>query len=170
MKILCVAEKPSIARAVSEILSGGRFTTTGTANKYIKNYKFTSRIGDWGECDVLFTSVAGHLTEADFDVQWRKWNTCAPIALFEEARIIEKIPEGSNNRDLANDRAPRVYMKILSKKGGKPRACLFGQIAIERENTLDLRLNAPLRREIGKSKSKELDSIISKDSSDVPKQ
>lgn len=26
-KILCVAEKPSIAKAVAEILGGGRFTT-----------------------------------------------------------------------------------------------------------------------------------------------
>ena len=93
MKVLCVAEKPSIAKAVSQILAGGRLESTTTNNKFIKNYKFTSRFPEWGECDVVFTSVAGHLTEADFDIQWRKWTQCAPIALFEEARIIETIPQ-----------------------------------------------------------------------------
>jgi DNA topoisomerase III len=93
MKVLCVAEKPSIARAVSQILAGGRFEVSPTNNKYIKNYKFMSRFPQWGECDVVFTSVAGHLTEADFDQQWRKWATCAPVALFDEARIIETIPQ-----------------------------------------------------------------------------
>lgn len=92
MKVLCVAEKPSIAKAVSQILAGGRYDVSNTNNNYIKNYKFTSRFPQWGECDVVFTSVAGHLTEADFDQQWRKWSTCPPVALFDEARIIETIP------------------------------------------------------------------------------
>jgi DNA topoisomerase III len=94
MRILCVAEKPSIAKAVSEILSGGRFTASNTAIKYIKNYRFTSRVADWGECEVVFTSVAGHLTEANFADQWKIWTSCAPAALFEEAQIIETIPQG----------------------------------------------------------------------------
>jgi DNA topoisomerase-3 len=93
MKILCVAEKPSIAKAVSQILSGGRLDTIGTNITFIKNYKFSSRFPGWGECDVVFTSVAGHLTECDFDVQWKKWKQCAPVALFEEARIIETVPQ-----------------------------------------------------------------------------
>jgi DNA topoisomerase III len=93
MKIICVAEKPSIAKAVSQILGGGHLNITGTANRYIKNYKFTYRLPEWGQCDVIFTSVAGHLTEIDFDAQWRKWNQCNPVALFEEARINSIIPD-----------------------------------------------------------------------------
>jgi len=92
-KILCVAEKPSIAKAVSLILSGGRYNTSDTRNKYIKNYKFTSRFPEWGECEVVFTSVSGHLTEIDFDALWRKWDTCSPAALFEEARIVQRVPQ-----------------------------------------------------------------------------
>ena len=92
MKVLCVAEKPSIARAVSQILAGGRFEVAGTNTNFIKNFKFSSRFPEWGECDVVFTSVAGHLTECDFDDRWRKWNSCAPQTLFEEARVIETIP------------------------------------------------------------------------------
>ena len=29
MRVLCVAEKPSIARSISQILSGGQLTTVG---------------------------------------------------------------------------------------------------------------------------------------------
>ena len=92
MKILCVAEKPSIAKAVSQILAGGRLDVQNTQINYIKNYKFSARFPDWGQCDVVFTSVAGHLTAQDFDEQWRKWTMCQPVALFEEARIVETIP------------------------------------------------------------------------------
>jgi DNA topoisomerase III len=92
MKILCVAEKPSIAKAVSQILAGGRLNVAATGITYIKNYRFTCRFPEWGECDVVFTSVAGHLTEVEFDAQWQNWRQCAPATLFEEARIIETIP------------------------------------------------------------------------------
>jgi DNA topoisomerase-3 len=88
MKILCVAEKPSIAKAVSQILGGGRMTVSDTTITYIKNYKFSTRLPEWGDSDVTFTSVAGHLMEADFEQQFKKWTHCPPVALFE-ARIVE---------------------------------------------------------------------------------
>jgi|SRR6202035_60020 DNA topoisomerase III len=93
MKILCVAEKPSIAKAVAQILSGGAFQASNTRINYIKNYKFTCRFPEWGQCDVVFTSVAGHLTAADFDEPYRSWTRCAPVALFEEARIVGFVPD-----------------------------------------------------------------------------
>jgi DNA topoisomerase-3 len=94
MKILCVAEKPSIAKAVSSILAGGARLNIGeTATAYIKNYKFNSRFPEWGDCEVVFTSVAGHLTEFDFADAWRKWNSCQPASLFEVAQVIAKTPE-----------------------------------------------------------------------------
>jgi len=34
-RVLCVAEKPSIARAITEILSGGRFTTVSITTGYV---------------------------------------------------------------------------------------------------------------------------------------
>jgi DNA topoisomerase III len=92
MKILCVAEKPSIAKAVAQILGGGHVNTSATTVTYIKNYRFSARIADWGDCDVTFTSVAGHLTENDFDEQYKKWTQCSPVALFD-ARIVEKTPQ-----------------------------------------------------------------------------
>ncbi|KAL1674943.1 DNA topoisomerase [Schizophyllum commune] len=80
MKILCVAEKPSISKSISQILSGGRLSTRSTQCNYIKNYDF-----DYAprNARMTVTCVAGHLTQQDFYDTHRKWHSCAPIALFE---------------------------------------------------------------------------------------
>ncbi|GAA5939357.1 DNA topoisomerase 3 [Sporobolomyces koalae] len=88
VKWLCVAEKPSIAKSITHILSGGQFET-GTARRpqWIKNYKFSYRMGNGNAwTDFVVTSVAGHLTSNDFDDAYRKWQTCDPVDLFE-ARV-----------------------------------------------------------------------------------
>lgn len=70
MKVLCVAEKNSIAKAVSQILGGGRSTSRDSGYMYVKNYDFMfsgfpfARNG--ANCEVTMTSVAGHLTGIDF--------------------------------------------------------------------------------------------------------
>ncbi|KAF9467413.1 prokaryotic type I DNA topoisomerase, partial [Collybia nuda] len=80
MRVLCVAEKPSIAKSVSQILSGGQYTTNATRNQYIKNYEF-----DYPQTNSIYTvtSVVGHLTGNDFYDTHRKWNSCDPFALFD---------------------------------------------------------------------------------------
>ncbi|RPA99810.1 prokaryotic type I DNA topoisomerase [Choiromyces venosus 120613-1] len=86
-RILCVAEKPSIAKAVAGHLSGGAIRNVrNTGNKYIKNYDFTYRFPrPWGECNVTMTSVVGHTISWDFADGFRKWKDCPPSALFEAA-------------------------------------------------------------------------------------
>jgi DNA topoisomerase III len=97
MHVLCVAEKPSIAKAVSQILSGGQFSTVGlyrfdfhaltdyalqrpTQNKYIKNYDFPyPQTRD----TYTVTSVSGHLMSLDFGPMHRKWTSCDPFTLFD---------------------------------------------------------------------------------------
>ncbi|ORX38825.1 putative DNA topoisomerase type I [Kockovaella imperatae] len=87
MKVLCVAEKPSIAKAITGILSSGSSQSRNTANKYIKNYDFSYRfpppLGGPGDADFTVTSVLGHLTSSDFDDDHRKWNACDPFDLFD---------------------------------------------------------------------------------------
>lgn len=34
MKVLCVAEKPSIAKSITQILSGGQYTAVSTVHAY----------------------------------------------------------------------------------------------------------------------------------------
>ncbi|KAI9852659.1 MAG: DNA topoisomerase [Thelocarpon superellum] len=84
-RILCVAEKPSIAKAVAQHLSGGSFETASiTGSPYIKNYSFTFSFGPpWGNCFVTMTSVIGHLISLDFESQYRGWKSCPPGRLFD---------------------------------------------------------------------------------------
>ncbi|THH02191.1 hypothetical protein EW145_g6782 [Phellinidium pouzarii] len=87
MRVLCVAEKPSIARSITGILSGGQYETRTTRNKFIKNFDF-----DYPQTRAMFTvtAVSGHLMEHDFDDAHRAWSACDPFALFDapvEARV-----------------------------------------------------------------------------------
>ncbi|KAJ6498952.1 prokaryotic type I DNA topoisomerase [Mycena sanguinolenta] len=80
MRVLCVAEKPSIAKSITQILSGGQYQSRPTQNKYIRNYDF-----DYPQTRAQFTvtCVSGHLTSHDFPETHRKWHSCDPIALFD---------------------------------------------------------------------------------------
>lgn len=81
MKVLCVAEKPSIAKEVSKILSGGSFSVRNSNNKYIKYFDFKYNFPQLGLCDVTMTAVLGHVTNFDFGPQFG-WNSCPPGRLF----------------------------------------------------------------------------------------
>ncbi|KAG9125830.1 DNA topoisomerase, partial [Ceratobasidium sp. 392] len=80
MKVLCVAEKPSIAKSVAQILSGGRYESRNTQSPYHKNYDF--RYAQTGD-DYTMTAVSGHLTEKDFGAALRSWHSCDPFQLFD---------------------------------------------------------------------------------------
>lgn len=83
-KILCVAEKPSIAKAVAGHLSGGQYQTANTGSTYIKNYSFTFDFGPpWGNCNAVMTCVSGHLTKLDFGPEFNDWNYPPPEKLFD---------------------------------------------------------------------------------------
>ncbi|GAM88847.1 hypothetical protein ANO11243_068810 [Dothideomycetidae sp. 11243] len=85
--ILCVAEKPSIAKAVANHLAGsnvqGRAAGNAAANGWLRNYEFDYVFPRWGSCHVIMTSVAGHLQSQDFDDRYRSWSSCQPDALFD---------------------------------------------------------------------------------------
>lgn len=104
-KILCVAEKPAIAKSVAQHLSGGQVTAVGTSyfscfcsnfqlltnlkrsitgNPYVKNYDFDFNFGPpWGNCSVTMTSVLGHLNELKFPDQYKQWQSPPPSSLFD---------------------------------------------------------------------------------------
>lgn len=83
-KILCVAEKPSIAKAVANHLAGRAQPRDVRGIPWVKNYVFDYRFeGPWGMSNVVFTSVAGHIKTSDFTERYRKWNSCDPSMLFE---------------------------------------------------------------------------------------
>ncbi|KAH3205475.1 hypothetical protein KXW62_004761 [Aspergillus fumigatus] len=101
-RILCVAEKPAIAKAVAQHLSGGSMQTISIhGNQYVKNYVFEFNFGDpWGTCSVTMTSVLGHLMALDFESQYKSWLSCPPGALFE-APVREFVEE--DNKPIAEN-------------------------------------------------------------------
>lgn len=44
------------------------------------------------QCEMLFTSVSGHLTDLDFPPSYRKWAACRPLDLYS-APIVKFVPE-----------------------------------------------------------------------------
>ncbi|KAJ7723525.1 DNA topoisomerase [Mycena metata] len=80
MRVLCVAEKPSISKAIAQILSGGQLTMRPSRSKFVKNYDF-----DYPQTRAQFTvtCVSGHLNTHDFPETHRKWNSCDPLVLFD---------------------------------------------------------------------------------------
>ncbi|WWD00560.1 hypothetical protein V866_007495 [Kwoniella sp. B9012] len=87
MKVLCVAEKPSIAKSITEILSGGRWDTRNSPHQYIRNYDFDYNLppplGRGRATAFTVTAVLGHLMNSDFDDDHRKWHSCDPFTLFD---------------------------------------------------------------------------------------
>ncbi|KAJ9479024.1 DNA topoisomerase 3 [Pseudozyma hubeiensis] len=84
MRILCVAEKPSIAKSISAILARGSVSNRPGKDKFCRNYDFQYRMpGQQGMVDMTMTSVRGHLTNADFGPQHKAWFSCSPADLFQ---------------------------------------------------------------------------------------
>lgn len=94
MKVLCVAEKPSIAKSISQVLSSGNgFQSLPGKDKYCRNFTFQYRLPPnhglgpgiapgGGFIDLVITSVKGHLLSSDFTDQYREWKSCRPSDLF----------------------------------------------------------------------------------------
>lgn len=96
MRILCVAEKPSIANSITGILScGGHVNRENGRDKYCKNNHFqyklppnhTVKINERpipaGMIDVTVTSVRGHVMSCDFGEAYKSWRSCQPADLFK---------------------------------------------------------------------------------------
>jgi DNA topoisomerase-3 len=127
-RILCVAEKPSISKAVAGHLSGGHYQTVGalstpcryredegkltlfqnnTRDAYIKNYTFDFDFGaPWGHCSVTMTAVKGHLTAVEFPGEYKQWEYPPPDRLFD-APVLTVIPNVSGTLAFPSH-APRI--------------------------------------------------------------
>ncbi|MCJ1429539.1 DNA topoisomerase, partial [Sticta canariensis] len=112
-RILCVAEKPSIAKSVANHLGGGNVNVRHVAgSQYVKNYEFDFAFGpSWGNCSVTMTSVIGHLYGLDFPQEYRKWHSCRPAQLFD-APVTETIDE--DKKAIADNITKQArYSKVL---------------------------------------------------------
>ena len=81
MKVLNIAEKPSVAKSISLVLSKScRFVSS--SYKYCPNIHFRHSYNGQ-DCEFVFTSVLGHIFTTDFLNQGR-WEDIDPESLFEE--------------------------------------------------------------------------------------
>lgn len=94
IRVLNVAEKPSVAKAVAGILSknqqGGMRVRDGRS-RFNKIFEFNYAINGQ-PCHMSFTSVTGHLMELDFDDRVRKWHSCDPVDLYH-APVRKHVPQ-----------------------------------------------------------------------------
>jgi DNA topoisomerase-3 len=83
MRVLNVAEKPSVAKEASRVLSRGQCSTETGASRYNRVHKFGFDLQNFGQCEMVFTSVVGHLMEIAFkDAKLKSWSACDPALLF----------------------------------------------------------------------------------------
>lgn len=78
MRWIHVAEKPSAADAISQILSYGNRRRRQGVSKFNCVWDF-----DYKNVQMSFTSVSGHLMEMDFDEKYRNWHSIDPVVLFD---------------------------------------------------------------------------------------
>ncbi|KAF2237177.1 DNA topoisomerase [Viridothelium virens] len=111
-RILCVAEKPSIAKAVANHLGGSVPARNVPGLAWLKNYEFEYSFDPpWGRCNVVMTSVAGHLIKTEFDSRYRSWNSCNPAELFDAG--LTKFVEGDNKAIAKNIETQARYCSKL---------------------------------------------------------
>lgn len=86
VKVMNVAEKPSVAESIARILSKGNMTKRKSSSKYNPIFSFSFRYANenWF---MEVTSVTGHLTDQKFPDRYKNWNTTDPQDLFH-AQII----------------------------------------------------------------------------------
>ncbi|GMI98096.1 topoisomerase 3alpha [Hibiscus trionum] len=92
IKVLNVAEKPSVAKSVSGLLSRNQgLRVREGRSRYNKIFEFNYSIRGQ-PCQMLFTSVTGHLMELEFEDRFRKWHSCDPGDLYH-APVRKFVPE-----------------------------------------------------------------------------
>ncbi|XP_074594004.1 topoisomerase 3-alpha [Brevipalpus obovatus] len=96
MKVLNVAEKNDAAKNLANIMSRGSARKREGMSKFNKIYEFDHELPLFGHCQMVMTSVSGHLLEEDFAEQYRRWYSCSPAELFDAplVRRVSKDMEG----------------------------------------------------------------------------
>ena len=121
LQILMIAEKPSIARAISEVLSNGKFKSHKTS----RGKCLLSFDGYFHGIKARFTvsAVAGHVYTSDFLREHNKWDAIDPVELYDVP--IVKLEA------MRKMRMPQMIQKLAS---GKDILCLWLDCDSEGEN------------------------------------
>ncbi|RYH14326.1 type IA DNA topoisomerase [archaeon] len=82
VKVLCVAEKPSVAKELARVLGGGGESRRDGCSKYNAVFEIPNGSFRNQPAHLVITSVSGHLMELEFDPAFKSWSSCSPVELF----------------------------------------------------------------------------------------
>ncbi|KAL8272240.1 hypothetical protein Esti_003834 [Eimeria stiedai] len=99
LKVLNVAEKPSVAKEITRLLGGSNARRLQSSSNFNAVTSFPCVL-QGQECEMIFTSVRGHLMSLDFPPPFSSWNAVPPEALFS-APVTKRVSEGS--KDIAQN-------------------------------------------------------------------
>jgi len=117
MKVLNVAEKNDAAKNISSLLSRGTSQKREGLSKFNKIYLFRAEVPQLGgNCDMVMTSVSGHLMNFEFEDSLRNWNSCQPHQLFDAP-----LKEGVGK----DDRSGNAIMKTLERESRSCQALII---------------------------------------------
>ena len=106
--ILNVAEKPSIAKILTDFLKEGEVNKLPSKSIYNPVFSFERDFKGSADSKLLITSVTGHIQEIHFDSKYKDWNKVNPLLLIESAEIYKRY--GSEKENIVEN------LKILSRQ------------------------------------------------------
>ncbi|OQR81470.1 DNA topoisomerase [Thraustotheca clavata] len=98
MRVLNVAEKPSVAKEIAAILSNGSSQRRPGFSQYNGIFEFPFEMNNQ-RVQMVVTSVTGHLMALDFASNYRSWKSCDPVELFSAA-VEKTVREDSTQKQI----------------------------------------------------------------------
>ena len=154
VRVLNVAEKPSAAKEIATLLSGGRFVKRAGVSKYNHVFEFDFSLAHVGPVRMCVTSVAGHLKSVDFGGRYRSWNGCDPEELFD-APVVSAVAEDSapiaRTLEAESRLAQRLILWLDCDREGEHIAHEVMDVCLAANRALDVkraRFSAFIEREI----------------------
>ena len=113
VKILSVAEKPSVAKELSKILSDGRQCVARDGfSVYNKCFDIPNCMFRDQNASMTVTSVSGHMMGIDFDEAYRGWHSCKEVDLFQ-APLKRKVIDASRDIEKTLRREAKNHDTLL---------------------------------------------------------
>ena len=78
--VFMVAEKPSLAKSISQILSNGQMTSYKGSNGACSVHEWNGKFGGGQPAKFKMTSVCGHVMSLDFIAKYNNWDKVDPVS------------------------------------------------------------------------------------------
>ena len=116
--ILGVAEKPSVAKELAKILTGGEnYQSRQGHSNYNKIFDVPSCMFKDSQCTMNMTSVTGHMMGIEFPDQVSNWSTTNPLDLFDVPLVKRVKKESENIEKTLKEEAKRANILLLFLDG-----------------------------------------------------